>query len=414
MKIAIIGTGISGLTTAHLLYPEHEIVVFEANDYIGGHTHTVNVQCGSETLAVDTGFIVFNHRTYPNFVKLIHQLKVPYQPAEMSFSVSDSAAGLEYKVKTLNSLFAQRRNLVNPRFYRLIYDILRFNREAVKILETEDHYTTLGDYLTDHQYSDSFRDQFIIPMGSAIWSSGYGDMLNFPMRYFVQFFFNHGLMSVNDQPQWYVIKGGSREYVEKLVRPFRSQIRLNSPVQSIKRLDQHVEVTTFEQQTQTFDQVILATHGDQALRLLSDASPLEQEVLAPFQFSQNDVVLHQDAKLMPKRGRAWASWNYLLNDSRPEQATLSYSMNILQSLKTDLPLIVTVNQTDHIDPAKILRSFRYTHPIFTRESVASQERIHEINGQRRTWFCGAWLRYGFHEDGVFSALKVCQHFGKTL
>ncbi|MGH7964557.1 MAG: NAD(P)/FAD-dependent oxidoreductase, partial [Candidatus Binatia bacterium] len=309
MKIAIVGTGISGMLAAYLLNPEHEITVFEANDYIGGHTNTLAVEMNAETYAVDTGFIVFNDRTYPNFIKLLARLGVASQPSTMSFSVTCEKTGLEYNGTSLNTLFAQRGNLVRPSFYRMLRDILRFNRAAPALLQDDNRTTTLGDYLEARRYSPEFIEQYIVPMGAAIWSADPQQMWHFPARFFVQFFHNHGMLSINQRPQWRTITGGSHRYVEVLTRPYRDRIRLKCPVQSISRQADHVEITPRHGQAERFDQVVIATHSDQALALLADATEMEREVLSALPYQQNEVILHTDSSLLPRQRLAWASWN---------------------------------------------------------------------------------------------------------
>lgn len=418
VKIAVVGTGIAGMVVAYLLNQEHDITVFEANDYIGGHTNTIDVEQDGATHAVDTGFIVYNDWTYPNFIKLLAGLGVASQPSSMSFSVRDEASGLEYNGTTINQLFAQRRNLFRPSFYRMVFDILRFNREAKDLLETADDTMTLHDYLAANRYSVEFVKQYIIPMGAAIWSANPEQMREFPVRYFVQFFNNHGMLSVDNRPQWRVIKGGSKQYVNALTRPYRSRIRLRSPVRSIKRFPGHVEVTAQHQNQPTeslrFDQVVMATHSDQALALLADPTDMEREVLGAIRYQENEAVLHTDRSLLPKRRLAWAGWNYHLSGKTTNRVAVTYHMNTLQNLRASREYCVTLNRTDAINPASIIKRITYHHPVYTREAVAAQRRHEDINGVRRTYYCGAYWSYGFHEDGVKSALAVCRHFGKGL
>jgi len=414
MKIAIVGTGISGMLAAYLLNPEHEITVFEANDYIGGHTNTISVEMNDKTYAVDTGFIVFNDRTYPNFFKLLEQLGVSSQPSTMSFSVTCEKTGLEYNGTSLNTLFAQRGNLIRPSFYRMLRDIRRFNREAPALLQWENRTTTLGNYLEARCYSREFVEQYIIPMGAAIWSADPQQMWHFPARFFVQFFHNHGMLSINKRPQWRTIAGSSHRYVEVLTRPYRDRIRLNCPAQSISRHPNHVEVTPRHGQAERFDQVVIATHSDQALALLADATETEREVLSALPYQENEAILHTDPSLLPRRRLAWASWNYHILREGQGPVALTYNMNILQSLRAPQPFCVTLNRAAAVDPAKVLRRITYHHPVYTLEGAAAQKRQAEVNGARRTYFCGAYWGYGFHEDGVNSALAVCKYFGRGL
>lgn len=412
MKIAIIGSGIAGNVVAHRLHGEHDIVVFEAAGHIGGHTHTHDVDLDGELLAIDTGFIVFNNRTYPNFVALLGELGVKSQPSPMSFSVRNEASGLEYNGTSLNTLFAQRRNLVRPSFHRMLRDILRFNREAPALLETAAD-LSLGDYLAAHAYSPEFTGDYLVPMGAAIWSTDPARMLEFPARFFVRFLHNHGMLSVNDRPQWRAICGGSARYVTKLVAPFRDRIRLRTPVESVRRLADRVLVTAPDTGTEAFDHVFFACHADQALRLLADATPLEREILGAIPYQDNEAVLHTDTSLLPRARRAWAAWNYHVTPAAGARVALTYNMNILQSLKARETFCVTLNHTAHIAPGKITKRLQYRHPLFTPAAVAAQQRQREVNGVRRSYFCGAYWRFGFHEDGVVSALDAIEHFRRA-
>jgi len=417
MKIAIVGTGIAGNVAAYHLSRDHDITVYESEGRIGGHTNTVDVLAGGERWAVDTGFIVFNDVTYPNFVALLDELGVESQVSDMSFSVSDRRAGLEYNGASLNALFAQRSNLLRPFFYRMLLDILRFNREAPSLLEAAGQTITLGDYLEGQGYSREFVEYYIVPMGAAIWSARPEIMRQVPARFFVQFFHNHGLLSVNDRPTWRVIKGGSRRYVEKLVASYRDRIRLNAGVQWLRRHPEYVELKARGAEPRRYDHVFLACHSDQALRLLADATLQERQVLGAIDYQVNEAVLHTDTLLMPRRRRAWAAWNYHVPAAaaNPEgKVTLTYNMNILQSLRAPVDFCVTLNNSQAIDPGKVIQRIEYTHPIFTERAVAAQQRHREINGACRTYFCGAYWRYGFHEDGVVSALSALKHFNEDV
>ena len=414
MRIAVIGTGISGMAAAYLLCQDHDVVVFEANDYIGGHTNTIDVELNGANHKVDTGFIVFNKKNYPNFVKLMELLGVDYQPSNMSFSVQCERTGLEYCPSTLSSLFAQRRNLLRPSFYRMLLDSFRFRREAQEILRANDYETTLGAYLEGKGYSQSFIHHFIIPMGAAIWSADPKQFNEFPAHSFVQFFNNHGFLKVKDQPQWQVIRGGSRSYVEPLTRPYRNNVRLNCPVESIKRYPDNVEVTQQNGEVERFDQVVVAAHSDQALTMLADPSDEEREILTAIPYQENLTILHTDSSLLPRRKVAWASWNYHIPREELGRAALTYYMNMLQSLTSPVDFCVTLNRAEMIDRTKIIREFVYHHPVYTPQGPKAQKRRREINGVNRTYFCGAYWGYGFHEDGVNSALAVCEHFGKSL
>jgi len=414
MKIAVIGAGISGMVAAYLLCQDHDVVVFEANDYIGGHTNTIDVEFNGDNHKVDTGFIVFNKENYPNFVKLMERLGVPYQPSNMSFSVQCEQTGLEYCPSTLNSLFAQRSNLFRPSFYRMLLEVFRFRREAQEILRANDHETTLGGYLEERGYSQIFINHFIIPMGAAIWSTDPKKFMEFPAHSFVQFFNNHGFLNVKDQPQWQVIKGGSQSYVEPLTRPYRDKVRLNCPVESIQRHTHYVEVRPRHGEVERFDQAIIAAHSDQALALLADPSDAEKEILGSIAYQENLTILHTDSSLLPKRRGVWASWNYHIPRQELGRVALTYYMNMLQSLTAPIDFCVTLNRPDIIDRTKIIREFNYHHPVYTPQGPMAQKRRREINGVHHTFFCGAYWGYGFHEDGVNSALAVCKHFGKSL
>ena len=407
MRIAIIGTGISGLSAAWALHRDHTLTLFEAGDYIGGHTHTVDVEVQGRPYAVDTGFIVFNDWTYPQFIALLDQLNVASRPTRMSFSVRCERSGLEYNGENLNTLFAQRRNLFRPAFHRMIRDILRFNREAPALLEQEQD-SSLDAYLRAGCYSREFIDHYILPMAAAIWSAEPAIMGQMPARFFVRFFKNHGLLSVRDRPQWRVIAGGSRSYVDALVAPFRERIRLNCPVKWLRRQPGQVEIKPRGGAVEYFDQVIIATHSDQALRLLADPSAQEREILGALPYQENDVVLHTDTRLLPRRRLAWAAWNYQLPAQPRDRVAVTYNMNILQGLEAPETFCVTLNRGDAIDPARILYRTTYHHPVFTTAGVQAQARRAEISGVNRTWYCGAYWRNGFHEDGVDSGLAVAR------
>lgn len=412
MKIAVIGTGIAGNVAAWHLSRAHDLTVYEAGSHVGGHTHTHTVEQAGRQYHVDTGFIVFNDWTYPNFIRLLDELGVDSQPSAMSFSVRAEPSGLEYNGSSLNGLFAQRANLLRPSFWRMLRDILRFNRAAPAVLHQPGDETTLGDYLAAHDYSREFIDHYIIPMGAAIWSTDPTNMLRFPARYFVRFFRNHGMLSVDDRPQWRVIRGGSARYVEKLTAPFRDRIRLNTPVEWIRRLPDRVLVKARGLDSERFDAVFMACHSDQALRILSDASAAEREVLGAIPYQRNAAVLHTDTRLLPRQRRAWAAWNYHVRPQCRERVALTYNMNILQSLDAPQPFLVTLNHGDAIDPDRIIARVDYDHPLYTPRGVAAQRRQRDINGPLRTYYCGAYWRNGFHEDGVVSALHALAHFGE--
>ena len=415
MKIAIVGSGISGLTCGYLLHKDHDIRVFEASDWVGGHTHTVQVSVQGRNYAIDTGFIVFNDWTYPNFIKLMEQLGVRSKATEMSFSVRDPARDLEYNGNTLSSLFAQRSNLLSPGFWGMLRDILRFNREAMRDLQTQRiaDDTRLGDYLTQRGYGKRFREHYIVPMGAAIWSMSLADMLDFPLQFFVRFFKNHGLLSVSHRPQWRVIEGGSSAYIAPLSAGFTERIQLNCAVTRVER-EEHGVVIHSPAGAERFDKVIFACHSDQVLNLLAQPSSTEQQILAALPYADNEVVLHTDTRLLPDRKQAWASWNYRLGGSAQQPAAVTYDMNILQGIESRTTFCVSLNQTAAIDPQKILARYTYAHPQYSLEAVAAQARWAELQGAHHSYFCGAYWANGFHEDGVVSALRVAQAFGKRL
>jgi predicted NAD/FAD-binding protein len=421
-QIAVIGSGISGLTAAHLLSQEHEVSVFEANDYIGGHTHTVPVtletESGETSHCVDTGFIVCNDRNYPSFLKFMKKLGVAIQPTEMSFSVKNPAINLEYNGHNLNTLFAQRSNLLRPRFIRFVRDILYFNKTAKQRLEQGNSTNiTLNEFLAELNLGSLLRDNYLLPMVAAIWSCSVRQAGEVPLAFFLRFFLNHGLLDVKDRPQWYVLSGGSHSYIEPMTRPFKDRIHLNSPVTKISRSPLGVELQ-IGNSTQLFDQVIVACHSDQALGMLDKPSPAEQQILASIVYQENDVVLHYDSKLMPVRKNAWASWNFLAGQRDSNRLPIvTYSMNILQgigSIHDEKPLLLTLNANEMIDSEKIIRKFRYSHPVYSIESAVAQSRRNEVCGIDRIHYCGAYWYNGFHEDGVRSAVDVCNRFGVTL
>ncbi|QZD70331.1 NAD(P)/FAD-dependent oxidoreductase [Pseudomonas sp. 3-2] len=415
MKIAIVGSGIAGLTCAYLLARRHEITVFEADARIGGHTHTVPVTVDGREYSVDTGFIVFNDWTYPNFIRLLGQLGVTFKPTEMSFSVNDPDTGLEYNGNNLNSLFAQRSNLLSPGFWGMLRDILRFNKEARRDLAEQRIAadTTLDDYLKAGGYGERFILHYIVPMGAAIWSMPMAEMLNFPLQFFVRFFENHGLLSISNRPQWQVIEGGSSAYIAPLTASFKERIRLNCPVSRIDR-DAHGVVIHSPAGIERFDKVVLACHSDQALRLLGNPDDKEREILGALPYADNEVVLHIDTRLLPTRKQAWASWNYRLGGAGHTRAAVTYDMNILQGLQSGTTFCVSLNQSAGITPSKVLARFTYAHPQFSLAAVAAQQRWAEIDGAQHTHYCGAYWANGFHEDGVVSALRVAAAFGESL
>lgn len=418
-RIAIIGSGISGLTCAWYLSQHYDITLYEANDYIGGHTATIDVKTSDKTYAVDTGFIVYNDRTYPHFIQLLNELGITGQATEMSFSVQHGGTGLEYNGHSLGSLFSQRCNLFNPRFYYFLYEIMRFNRRCKALQRSgaaQNTDTTLGDFLQQYHFSDFFSAHYILPMGAAIWSSSLADMRVFPLTLFLDFFENHGLLDVLNRPQWFVVPGGSRTYVQKILLQLKDQIRIlpNTPVMGVKRSADGVEVHS-ELGNHAYDQVIFACHSDQALALLHDASSDETEILGQLPYQKNTVVLHTDTALLPQNKRTWASWNYYLPPEYNEnaQANVTYNMNILQGIRGETTFCVSLNPNRPIAPQKILQQFEYMHPVFNQESRHAQLQRPRINGLNRTWYCGAYWYHGFHEDGVKSALDIINQLKNT-
>ncbi len=444
-KIAVIGAGISGLTAAHYLSARNAVTLFEANNYIGGHTNTVDVELGDERHRIDTGFIVFNNRTYPNFVALLDELGVASRPTSMGFSLRCDRTGLEYNGSSLNGLFTQRRNLIRISFYRMLRDIVRFNRESLRlVLQGQwrgcDEKTTVAEFLEYGRYSREFVEHYLLPLGSAIWSCPVGTFAKFPIQFIVEFYRNHGMLALCDRPEWRVIQGGSGTYVAALIRRFSGRVFTSSPIHKVRRYLDRVEVTPRGGRPQSFDHVVIACHADQALKLLDNPSRCEKELLASFPYQKSHAVLHTDDSILPLNRRAWASWNYRLPgrghlDPRwaygPPQgsgddacgtggkgeagATVTYCMNILQHLRSRYVFNVTLNSDDRIDPAKVLRRFDYEHPVFTARRASAQARHGELLDANRTSFCGAYWGNGFHEDGVVSALAVCQKLeGKII
>ena len=415
MKIAIIGSGISGLTSAYLLNRNHDITVFEANDYIGGHTHTHNIKIKDKEYAVDTGFIVYNERTYPNFIKLLDTLGVERQLSTMGFSVKSASEDYEYAGESLNSLFAKRSNIFRLGFLRMLYEMYRFGKKSDSTGLGLDVSITLGTYLRSENYSNEFINYFIIPMGAAIWSTPANKVLDMPAYFFIKFFYNHGMLEIINRPKWWVIKDGSSAYIKKIIKGFESKINLSSPIRTVSRLDNGIEIEIANSKKPLmFDAVVFATHSDQALGMLKDPTEKEKDILSSIPYQKNEVLLHTDSSVLPKRKLAWASWNYQL-DSNPESpVVLTYNMNILQSLDCDETFCVTLNDHQSVDESKVLKKITYHHPLFTVKGIEAQKRKLEISGVNNTYYCGAYWHNGFHEDGVASAIEVCKHFGEQI
>ncbi len=409
MRIAIVGAGVSGLVCAHMLRRDHELVVFEAGERAGGHASTVGVETGTGVYAVDTGFVVFNDRNYPKFERLLGELGVATQPSQMSFGVSDGR-DFEYNGASLGGLFARRRHALSPSFYRMIADLLRFNRDAGLLL-AGDSEPSLREWLAERRYSQMFVERLIVPQTSAVWSADPAQMWSFPARFLVEFFENHGMLGLRGRPRWRTIAGGSSSYVEALVRPLRERLRLRTPVTEVRRHSSHVTVSSHRDEPERFDAVVIATHSDQALALLGDPSARERELLGAIPYQPNEGVLHTDRSLLPRRRRAWASWNYHLDAGAPGRCAVTYHMNRLQSLRADREFCVTLNRTAAIDPERIIQTIQYAHPVYTPAGVAAQGRHEEISGHNRTHYCGAYWGWGFHEDGVASAQRVVRELG---
>ena len=405
MRIAVIGAGISGLMCSWLLSRRHRVSLFEANDYLGGHTHTHDIALSGRRYRVDTGFIVYSPLHYPLLTRLFAELGVESQPTTMSFSVRNEATGLEYNATSLAGMFCQRRNLVSPRFLGMIRDLVRFYREAPALLELDDAGPTLGEYLRDGRYGAAFRDDHLVPMASALWSSPPGEILSFPARYLVRFMANHQMLNAQKRPVWRVVAGGSDTYVAALRSRWSVEERPSCRVRRVVRGSQSVQIAT-DAGVESFDEVVFACHSDQALALLDDASPTEREVLGALRYQVNDAVLHTDASVLPRNPRAWAAWNALVPRVATQTCTVSYCMNLLQGLSSPDPLIVTLNPIRPIDPRATLKKLRYHHPVYSHGSVAAQARKPDIQGKRRTWYAGAYWGWGFHEDGMRSAVEV--------
>ncbi len=411
MRIAVVGSGIAGLASAWLLSQAHEVVMFEAEDYLGGHTHTHDVEQAGQRYRVDTGFIVHNPAHYPLLTRLFDALGVATQPTTMSFSVHDARTGLEYNATSLDGLFCQRRNLFSPRFLGMVRDLLRFYRQAPQLLRGDGPGPTLSDWLEDNGYGVAFRDLHLVPMASALWSSPPQQILQFPVRYLVQFMANHQMLQVSGRPEWRVVRGGSSTYVAALRARWQVHERLRCPVRAIHRDGHGVLVDSRIANGERFDQVVLACHSDQALALLADASADERDILGAIPYQRNEVVLHTDARLLPTQRKAWAAWNAHVPAEPDAPCTVSYCMNLLQGIRSPEPFVVTLNRSAAIDPAKVLRRLTYHHPVYTPLSVAAQRRRAQIQGVNRTWFAGAYWGWGFHEDGMRSAVEVARALG---
>ena len=412
MKIAIVGTGISGLVAAHLLHREHELTIYESARRVGGHTNTVRVDDEQGTHWIDTGFIVFNDRNYPHFERLLAELGVAAQASHMSFSVSDGRGEFEYAGTPLG-LFARPSHLVSPSFLGMLRDWRRFNREARALIGMNGTAPSLGRWLEQKGFSKHFIERLIVPQASAVWSADPEQMWSFPASFMAEFFDNHGMFSLRDRPRWRTVRGGSVRYVEAISAPWRDRVRLRAPVRSIERLSDRVRIEADGCETEDFDEVVIATHSDQALAMLADPSEAEREILGAIPYQRNEAVLHTDAALLPRRRTAWSSWNFHLSEEPAQRSTVTYWMNNLQRLRSEHQYLVTLNRGEEIDPAKVLRRFSYAHPVYTAAGVRAQGQHAEISGVRRTHYCGAYWGWGFHEDGVLSAITACERIPAT-
>ena len=408
MKIAIVGSGISGNSLAYTLSKEHDITLFEKNNRLGGHSHTHEIISQGKKINVDTGFIVFNKKTYPLFTKLLDELNVHYEKSDMSFSVFSKDRNFEYNGTTLNTLFSQRKNIFNYKFVKMIYEIIKFNKVALTLLSAKTE-MSLETFLRQNNFSDYFCKNYILPMGSAIWSSNINSMLKFPAVFFVKFFNNHGMLNINDRPQWLTVTNGSKEYVEKLTASIKKNIRLNCPVKAVKRNKDSVEVKSSDG-TEIFDYIFFACHSDEALKLIIDPSTQEKEVLSSIPYSKNEVTLHTDESIMPNNKLTWAAWNYNIDSTNDMPIALTYNMNILQNLKTQQTILVTLNDNGNINPEKVLKKINYDHPLFSLKSVEAQKNYGIISGVNRTGYAGAYWGNGFHEDGISSAFNAIKLF----
>jgi predicted NAD/FAD-binding protein len=415
MKIAIIGSGISGLTAAHILNRRHVVDVFEANNYVGGHTNTIEVSESDRMIPVDTGFIVFNEYNYPNLCRLFGELGVDSRESDMSFSVRSRASGLEYNGSNLNKLFSQRRNLLNLKFFKMLRDMLRFHDEAPGFLANNlNDYITVAEFVRDNNYSKYFIDYYLIPLGASLWSCPAEKFSQFPMRFVLEFLDNHRMLQVENRPQWRTVTGGSNQYVKKLIKPFSDQIHLNMPVAKVKRRGGRVNVIFSNGSEEVYDEVIMAAHADQSLKLVEDMDEEEKSILEYFPYQDNEAILHTDTSVLPVNQNAWASWNYLIPSGAGKHVTVTYNMNILQGIESKQTYCVSLNQAELIDPGKIIKRIRYHHPVFRPGRDSAQDQHKKLIKRRGISYCGAYWGYGFHEDGVRSGLSVADAFDMEL
>jgi predicted NAD/FAD-binding protein len=415
VNVAIVGSGISGLTAAHVLSKRHKVTVFESGNYVGGHTNTIDVSEGDRIIPVDTGFIVFNQPNYPNLCRLFSHLGVESRDSDMSFSVRCDRSGIEYNGNSLDSLFIQRANLFRPSHWRMIAEIIRFHRRAPADLRSGlDDSVTVSGYLARHRFSSAFERRYLLPLGASLWSCSAAQFSTFPMRFVIEFLDNHRMLQVDGRPVWKTVRGGSREYVRRLIAQMNADVRLNTPVAGVRRKATGVEVRLADGRSKRFDEVVMSCHADQSLELVEDADGLEHDVLVRFPYQRNEVVLHTDIRVLPAREKAWASWNYQIPARTRSNVTVSYNMNMLQGIESERTYCVSLNLSTEIDPSKVIRRIRYEHPLFTPGRSVAQNHHGELVRRRGISYCGAYWGYGFHEDGVRSALSVCAAFDQGL
>ena len=415
MKIAVVGSGISGLSSAWLLHKTHDVTLFEKNNYLGGHSNTATIEYDNQTISVDTGFIVFNFRTYPNLKAFFELLGVEILASNMSFGIKNLDNGFEYSGNNLAGLFAQKKNLINPKFLKMLSDIIKFNKSAIKLIEsnTEMENLTVKDFIDSLKLSAYFTQYYLLPMAGAIWSCPLELIKNYPAKNFIQFFYNHGLLTITKQPQWYTVSGGSKQYVKKITASFDDKIKLNCNIIHSQQQGKKIILTDNTNNTYEFDHVIFASHADQTYNVIADKTRQEEDILSKIKYSYNTAVLHKDLNQMPNNKAAWASWVYLSSQTE-KKVSLSYWMNNLQKIDHKYPLFVTLNPIDPIHDKDVFARHQYEHPIFDQETINAQKLLPQIQGKRNMWFCGAWTKYGFHEDGLNSAINIAKYFGVTI
>lgn len=411
MKIAIVGSGISGLSSAFLLGHEYEVTLFEKNNYLGGHSNTAQISYENSKIKVDTGFIVFNFRTYPNLKAFFELLKVGIQKSNMSFGIKDLDKGFEYSGDNLSGLFAQKKNFFNWKFLKMLKDIAKFNKKSIQLIESGQDLSnkSLGEFIGELKLGEYFKNYYLFPMAGAIWSCPLELIKDYPAKTFLRFFYNHGLLTITNQPQWYTVKGGSKEYVKKIIANFKGEVKLNCDIVKSEKSGEKIILSDKNGKNYEFDHVIFASHSDQTYKLIADKTKDEEEILSKIKYSKNVAVLHKDQNQMPAKKKAWASWIYLCS-KKSNKVSLSYWMNNLQNIDAKKPLFVTLNPIEEVNKDDIFGTYDYEHPIFDEGAIKAQERLGEIQGKRNIWFCGAWTKYGFHEDGLNSAIEVAKNF----